>query len=303
MENFLFWFGLVANAVTVLAGLIAIAGVVWAILGRARLSVTHSIGQWLAPSLTVAITSTGSNPVRDLEINAGTLDDNNFSVSGGDLGTRAALNRGEALTVVGYEPREYSFGSGPRNGEFRFEIRPGEGFYVNVQWRSPVFPWRRSSRTYSWPPTRRYSSEAPKELKGRNEIRFLKRTRDAALDRTSPSFVARRRANAQAIVATDESFDGLVAGHKGPVVVGFGPTWQGKGWEDVQRVLDAFAARYAPRVKVLVVNVDLCPALAVRYDNDVVPIFRVFVEGKVAKSHDGAPLLPELERKFAEYLR
>lgn len=303
MQDFFFWFGLAANAITVLAGLIAIAGVVWAILGRARLSVTPLLSPSLAPSLTLSITSTGSNPVRDLEISAGTLNDNGFSMMGDGVGARAALNRGEALTVEGYESAEHSFGSEPRDGEFRFEIQPGEGFYVKVQWRSPLFPWRRLSHTYAWPPLRRFASEVPEKLTGRKEISFLKRTRDPALNPTSPGFVAPNRANAGAIVATDESFDGLVTGHKGPVVVGFGPTWQGKFWEDVKHVLGSFAARYAPRVKVLVVNIDECPALAERYATNVIPVFKVLIGGEVAKSHEGALPLPQLAREFAEYLR
>lgn len=253
--------------------------------------------------MTLEVISTGSNPVRDLVISAGTLDDNGYSRRGGPLGSRAALNRGESLSVVGYESGEHLFGSKPRNDEFRFEIRPGGGFYVNLQWRSPLFPWRRPSHTYAWPPIRRFASEVPEKLKGRNEISFLKRTRDPGLDSTSPSFVALQEADNRAIVTTDETFDSLVTCHRGPVMVGLGPTWQGKWWDDVKRVLDSFAARHAPRVRVLVVNVDECPVLAERYAADSLPVFKVLLRGEVTASHDGALALPELEREFAEYLQ
>jgi Thioredoxin len=303
MQDFLFWFGVVANSITVFAGLIAIAGVVWAFLGRARLAVTTQFFlPSVAPSLTIGVASVGSNPVRGLELNFGLLDDNGFSMMGDGLVARPALSRGETVTVIGYEPDETSFGSAPRDGEFRFEIGPGEGWYLNLQWQSPLFPWRRSSRTFAWPPARRFACDLPQELAGRKEISFLKRTRDPSLNPSSPSYAAPLGVQTRATMATDGTFDDLLAGQKGPVFVGFGPTWQGKWWEDVKRVLDAFAAKHAPRVKVLVVNIDECPNLAQRFTTNEVPVFKMLLKSKVAKSYTGAHAFPDLEREFAEFL-
>lgn len=303
MQDFLFWFGLVANSITVIAGLIAIPGVGWAILGRARLVVAPQFFHpSVAPNLTMAVTSIGSNPVRGLELSVGLLDDNGFSMRGDGLPARPALNRGETVTVMGYDPDETKFGSEPRDGEFRWELRPGDGWFLTVQWQSPMFPWRRSSRTYEWPPARRFASELPEELAGRKEIRFLKRTRDQSLNPVSPDFVAPLGVRARAILATDETFDELVADHKGIVLVGYGPTWQGRWWEDVRRMLDAFAAKHAPRVKVLVVNTDECPTLVERFATNEVPVFKLFLRGELAKSYTGVHALPDLEREFAEFL-
>lgn len=303
MQEFLFWFGLVADSITVLAGIIAVAGVVWAFRSRARLTVAPQlIHPSVAPNLTIAVTSVGSNPVRGLELSAGQLDDNGFSMMGDGLATRAALNRGETLMVMGYEPKETSFGSEPRDWEFRFEMRPGDGWFLTVQWQSALFPWHRSSRTYAWPPTRRFACDLPEELAGRKEINFLKRTRNPSLNPTSPDFVAPLPVRVRATVATDETFDELVASNKGPVFVGFGPTWQGKGWEDVKRILDLFAAKYTPRVKVLVVNTDECPVLAARFETNVVPVFNILLKRKVAKSYSGSHAFLDLEREFAEFL-
>jgi len=303
MQDFLFWFGLVANSITVLAGLIAVAGVVWAFLGRARLAVTPQFFiPSVAPSITMAVTSVGSNPIRGLELSVGQLDDNGFSMVGDGLATRPTLNRGETVTVMGYEPEETTFGSEPRDGEFRWGIQPGDGWYLTVQWQSPLFPWRRSSRTYAWPPVRRFACDLPEELSGREEINFLKRTRNQSLNPSSPGFVAPLDVRTRAIVATDETFDDLVARNKGPVLVGFGPTWQGKWWEDIRRMLDAFASKYSPRVKVLVVNIDECPTLAARYATNEVPVFKILLRGEVAKSHVGAHSFPDLEREFSEFL-
>lgn len=302
METFLFVFGIVANSITVLAGLIAIAGVIWAILGRAQLSVAPQFFQpSVAPHLTMGVSSVGSNPIRALEVNYGLLDDDGKSSKGGDLATRTALSRGETLTVMGYEPGEVSFGAPPREGEYRIEIKPGGGWYLNVQWQSALFPWRRSSRTYAWPPSRRFASEAPKELSGRKEIAFLKGTRTSFVAGGSVAIPA-RVSRTEAIVATDETFDELAARHKGPIFVAFGPTWQGKWWEDVKRVVDALAVKYGPRVCVLVVNTDECPALSARFETNEVPVFKILREGKVAKSYVGVHSLPDLEREFAAFL-
>lgn len=222
---------------------------------------------------------------------------------GDRLGMWPALNRGETLSVCGYEPDELVFGSPPRDFEIRFEIQRSEGLYLTVQWRSTMFPWRRSSRTYVWSPVRRFACELPEKLAGRRELKFLERTRNQALNPTAPGFVASPHTGPTAIAATDETFDNLVAEHKGPVMVGFGPTRQGAWWEDVKRVLGVVAVRNAPRVRVLVVNIDECPELAKRYSTDVVPVFKVLVGGQVMKSHAGALPLPELEREFEAQLR
>ncbi|MBH0099373.1 hypothetical protein I6E68_09495 [Salinibacterium sp. NSLL150] len=303
MNTFLLWFGLIANIITVLAGVIAFAGVVWAVWGRARLTVRSDVSDdSVAPSLFVTITSVGSNPLRHIEVIAGSLDDNGFSTKGGDLTTRAALDRGQNLTVEAYEPEEVSFGDPPRDGELRFTIRPGQGIYLTIQWQSPLFPWRRLSRTYSWPPVRRYSNDLPEKLTGRREIKFLKRTRNQSLNPASSAFAPPAESRTRATVATDDNFNHLVSSHSGPVLVGFGPTWQGKLWEDAKRTLDAFASAHSPRVMVLVVDVDNCPELAERFETDPIPVFKVLAKGAVVKSYVGMHSVPDLRREFAEYL-
>lgn len=303
MHDFLFWFGLTANSITVVAGLIAIAGVVWAVLGRARLSITpvppHPA---IAPSLTIAVTSVGSNPIRAVELFAGLLDDNGYSTRGGDIASRATLNRGESLTVTGYEAEELVFGSQARDGEHRLEIGPGDGFFLTVQWQSPLFPWRTSSRTIAWPPHKRFASDLPLVLRGRAEIRFLKRTRNTAFNPQLPGFVAPASRRPHAVNADDRTFDELSVNHSGPVLVGFGATWQQKWWDDVQRMLHAFAAKHGPRVRVLYVNVDECPLLARRFETNELPVFKVLIAGQVVSSYTGPHDLPELERRFSENL-
>lgn len=301
MPDFWPWFGRVANVITVLAGAIAFAGVVSEVLGRARLSVTHQFLSSVAPSLTMVVSSTGSSPVRDLVLNVGRLDENGFSMIGDGCPAPATLSRGEAVSVMGYEPEEVRFGSPPRVRECRFPIGAGEGWFLTVQYQSPIRRWRRSSRTYAWLPERRFACDVPEELTGRKEIKFLERTRDPALNPMLPNFAAPPDRRTRAIVATDETFDQLASVHHGPVLVGFGPTWQGKWWEDAKRVLDVFAGRHA-QVKVLVVDTDKCPGLAERFATNEVPVFKVLLKGEVAKSYVGVHAFPDLEREFGEFL-
>lgn len=292
--DFGFWFGLVASAVTLIAGAIAIAGVVWAFNSRAKLEVRPILTSPHIPTrLTFAITSIGSNPVRDVKLTFASLDRSGFSMAGGD-GLRATLSRGETLLVDGYQAGTVSFGSEPREGEFRWPFAAGEGWFVTVQWQSPLFPWTHRSSTHVWSPQRRYASELPEVLRGRTELSFLKRTRDPSLNPLTPGFTPPTTNAPELISANDTNFDELLSTHEGPVVVGFGPTWQGELWQDGRHVLGALAAAKGPGVRVLAVNVDECPELNARFDLNVVPVFKVFKGGRELHSSTGYRPLPAL---------
>jgi hypothetical protein len=302
VDEFMVTFGLIANVITVVAGLVAIFGVVWAILGRAKLSVNTDVTPGLTPSLDVRVSSTGSNPVRDVELAVGALDDNGFALWGDGAGRRSALNRGESLAVTAFDDATTSFGSPPHEGEHRHAMKPGEGFYLTVQWRSPLFPWRRKSRTYAWPPALRFASRRPKLLRWQAESRFFKRAHDPRNSSARPGFTRPKWAPPLATVATDATFDELVTEHKGPVLVGFGPAWQGQFWLDVQQMLHAFAANYAPRVRVLIVTIEDCPSVASKYTTGTFPHFTLFRGGQVVASHDGAGSMPDVEAGLSPHL-
>lgn len=299
----MFWFGMVANSITVLAGIIAIGGVVWAVLGRGRMSVTSQMSPGLAPYLHLTVTSTGSNPLHDVELVIGALDRNGFSMRGDGAARRPTLSRGEAIQIIGYEPAGLTFGSPARDGEVRFAIEHEEGFYVTAQWRSPLFPWRRASRTYAWAPQHRFASEQPVELRGRKELAFLRHAQDPSLNPTLPNFTAPPESSARAIVVTDDTFEEMLGNRSAPTVVAFGATWQGQWWEDVKRMLDLFADRHAPRVRVLVVNVDQCPALNERFAVDVLPTFKVFHRTQIIASKEGVTSLPEFEEEMGPLIK
>lgn len=178
MEEFIATLSLVANLVTVLAGVIALAGVLWASLSRAKLTVTPSIFPALTPQLTITVASTGSNPVHDLEVSGGALDNNGFSMWADRILHRPVLARGQWLTVAATGDNQSHQRSPVIESEYRHPMTRDEGAYLNFQWRSPLFPWRRSSVTYVWPPSLRFASRNPRRLTGRAESRFFRRASD-----------------------------------------------------------------------------------------------------------------------------
>lgn len=301
-ESFVLWFGMVANTVTVVAGLIAIGGVVWAIRGRARMSVASMVSPGLAPYLHLTVASTGAGPLRDVHLVVGTLDSNGFSMRGDTAARRSALTSVDAIQIIGYESTELTFASPARENEYRFIIEQDQGLYLTVQWNSPLFPWRRASRTYVWMPHQRFASEHPSELTGSAEAVFLKRTRDPALDPTLPGYSAPPAGRVNAMVATDDSFEESLRTHVGPVLVAVGAMWQGRWWQDVKRVLDLFAHKHSPKVRVIVVNIDQCPRLAERFEITTFPTFMVFKEQAVVGALEGTRSLPELEQELHPFL-
>jgi len=296
------WLSFVANLVTVVAGVIAVLGVVWAVSGRSKLDVIPQIDlPSPAPSLRVTITSAGNSPVRDLEINVGDLLDNGMSMSGGDLAQVESLSRGKTFTILGFDPAETSFGSPPGSLERLYEVAPGNGFYLNLQWQSPLFPWRRTSRTYVWTPELRYACALPLRLRGRRETDFIRRSTRPSPgveigDRRALSWPVRR-----AVLADDETFDQLVALRGRPAFVAFGASWQVKLWRDVGWMMNSFASRH-PRLNVLLVSTDQCPELANRFSTNVVPVFKMIKNGRVLHSYSGQHSLPELESQFDKVL-
>lgn len=300
MDSFDLWFGRIANGLTILAAVIAIAGVVWAVRSRARLGVRSMRSPGLVPSLTLIVTSDGSNPVRNLELIAGSLTPSGFSMVGGDVATLSELGSGETVLVEAFDPQQTTFSDGARPNERRWEISSDEGFYLQARWQHSLLPWRHASRTYAWTTPRRFGDEDPEMLHGRAERAFLKRTQDPALNPTLPSFIAPTREGAT--VATDETFDAIVSAYPGVTIVGFGQTWQGEHWFAVRRVLDVFAARNSRNVRVLIVNVDEAPALSSRFNTNIVPTFKALLDGKVVAERDGILSYRDLEATFARFI-
>ena len=249
----------------------------------------------------LTFSSIGSNPVRNLELVAGTLTPDGFAIAGGPIATRAELNRVESLLVEVFDSAQTHFTDAPRENEYRRGIMPGAGMYVTAKWRSPLLPWRRTSRTYAWTTARRYAGEEPETLKGRAELIFLKASQDQALNPHLPGFSPPNRM--AALVATDETFDDLLQKNEGVTLVGFGPTWQGDLWVHARFVLDTLAVRREGKVQVLIVHTDESTTIATRYNVDVVPTFKLFRSGEMIASHDGLCSFKDLDSLLAKYLQ
>ncbi len=67
-------------------------------------------------------------------------------------------------------------------------------------------------------------------------------------------------------------------------------------------MLHAFAANYAPRVRVLIVTIEDCPSAASKYTTGTFPHFKVFRNGQVLASHDGAGSMLDVEAGLSPHL-
>jgi thioredoxin 1 len=90
---------------------------------------------------------------------------------------------------------------------------------------------------------------------------------------------------AAAVTATD--FDQEVLQSDVPVLVDFWAAWCGP-CRAVAPAVDAVAAEYAGKAKVLKVNVDEEPEIAGRYGVQSIPTLAIFKEGKVVDQIVGA---------------
>ena len=90
---------------------------------------------------------------------------------------------------------------------------------------------------------------------------------------------------AAAVTATD--FDKEVLQSDVPVLVDFWAAWCGP-CRAVAPAVDAVAAEYAGKAKVLKVNVDEEPEIAGRYGVQSIPTLAIFKEGKVVDQIVGA---------------
>lgn len=311
MEDFTFWFGFAANVITVLAGIIAVAGVFWAVRGRARLATTATLeGAPTSPELRLSLSSTGYSTLQDIEVSAATLDVRGFSMVGDGIARRSHMNRGESMNVEVYSAPVVTFEKGKRSGgqpgfapAARLGIEGGGGATVTVGWRSPIFPWRRLSRTYVWGPTRRYAGELPLIYSGKREVAFLKAAQDTRRNPNSAQFVAAEATPRKAQRLTDQTFEGVLDAHGGTALVGFGPTWQGDWWLDVRRMLDAFAASHSPATLVGFVDADTNPELTERFGLDTFPTFRLLQGGQVTASLDGIGSWSDLRDAFEPHMK
>lgn len=137
-----------ANWITIIAGMIAIAGIASAYLSRPRLEirVVHF------GNVTVTLSNArGGRPVKDVTVSQSIMDEQGHLLRGdGHLALVTSLHRGEFAQIELHDPDDCVHMDPPREKEIRFDLRAGEIALVPITWQSSILPWTRSGRLVVW---------------------------------------------------------------------------------------------------------------------------------------------------------
>ncbi|MBX3087223.1 MAG: thioredoxin [Cryobacterium sp.] len=101
--------------------------------------------------------------------------------------------------------------------------------------------------------------------------------------------------------ATDDTFETEVLASDKTTLVDFWAEWCGP-CRAVSPILDQIAEENPDKIRLVKVDVDANPQLAMKYQITSIPAMKVFRGGEVALSMVGAMPKPALEAKLAEFL-
>lgn len=101
---------------------------------------------------------------------------------------------------------------------------------------------------------------------------------------------------------TDATFADEVLNSKDTIMVDFWAEWCGP-CRAVSPILDQIAAENADKIKIVKLNVDDNPQMAMKYQITSIPAMKVFRGGEVVKTVIGAKPKPALEADLAEFLK
>lgn len=100
---------------------------------------------------------------------------------------------------------------------------------------------------------------------------------------------------------TDATFADEVLNSSDTIMVDFWAEWCGP-CRAVSPILDAIAAEHADKIKIVKLNVDDNPQMAMKYQITSIPAMKVFRGGEVVKTVIGAKPKPAIEADLAEFL-
>lgn len=101
---------------------------------------------------------------------------------------------------------------------------------------------------------------------------------------------------------TDDTFEAEVLNSTTPVLVDFWAEWCGP-CRAVSPLLDQIASENPEKIRLVKVDVDANPQLAMKYQITSIPAMKVFSGGEVVKSVMGAMPKPALEAQLADFLK
>ncbi|MFM9877091.1 MAG: thioredoxin [Rhodoglobus sp.] len=104
-----------------------------------------------------------------------------------------------------------------------------------------------------------------------------------------------------ALDVTDATFAEEVLNSKDTIMVDFWAEWCGP-CRAVSPILDQIAAEHADKIKIVKLNVDDNPQMAMKYQITSIPAMKVFRGGEVVKTVIGAKPKPAIEADLAEFL-
>lgn len=100
---------------------------------------------------------------------------------------------------------------------------------------------------------------------------------------------------------TDATFVDDVLNSSDTIMVDFWAEWCGP-CKAVSPILDAIASEHSDKIKIVKLNVDDNPEMAMKYQITSIPAMKVFRGGEVVKTVIGAKPKPALEADLAEFL-
>jgi hypothetical protein len=172
VDELSFWvvFGRVADALTIIAALVAFFGVLSTWLSRPRVEITtHCSGP--TDSYVTLTHRAGSSPLRNLHYGMGVLNEDGIAMAGGDGPLTPTLLAGESWYFRLYDPDILTIQGDPRPKETRISAKQPWGVILDLSWQRPLLPWSRTRRVVAWSQSDREAGRPPVVLKGRAAAR------------------------------------------------------------------------------------------------------------------------------------